>query len=71
MNEPKDGDYVVLVTSRDENWVVMATLDPDCKQQAVNIAQGYLLCLPQGQVAIAKIVAYDTKYPFDDNEARP
>lgn len=63
MKETKDGPYVVLITNHDEQWVVMANCDPDERERARNLAQGYLLCMPQGQVAVAQIVAYDTKYP--------
>lgn len=62
MKNTDHGMYVVLVTNHDEQWVVMATCDPDEKDRALNLAQGYLLCMPQGQVAVAQIVSYDTKY---------
>ena len=63
MEDTDYGPYVVLATNHDQHWVVMANCDPDEKQRALNIAQGYLLTMPRGQVAVAQIVAYDTKYP--------
>lgn len=66
--DASDGSYVVLITNRDEQWVVMATCDPDERQWAINIASGWMLVMPQGQVAVAQIVAYDTKYPYTGNE---
>lgn len=68
MRETNDGPFVVLITNHDEQWVVMANCDPDEKDRALNLAQGYLLCMPQGQVAVAQIVAYDTKYPQRGDE---
>ena len=68
MKQTEDGSYVVLVLNQDEQWVVMATLDPDQKQKAINIAEGWLLLIPQGQVAVAQIFSYDIKYPYTGNE---
>lgn len=63
MRNTDEGEYVVLVgTEENDHWVVMAVRDPDCLDQARNLAEVYLAHLPEGvTVAVAQIISYGFK----------